>query len=62
MESIKKGSVIKGHGDTAQSEEVLARVENLVWTRTQLEDGKVGPINAVQDKDDLTTYGYTVVA
>ena len=56
MKDLKRGDVITANG---AREEVLARLEDLVWTRPLNANGSFGHINDVQEIEDLITFGFT---
>lgn len=55
MEDLKKGDVIVWQDERA---EVLARLEDLLFTRKLYTNGSVGPVEGPQHIEDLTTYGW----
>ena len=57
MQNLERGDVI-GFNDGKAREEVMARLENIVWTRNILPSGAVSTLNKPQLIEDLATYGF----
>lgn len=62
MEDLKTGDIIKFVGDdqaaTVLREEILGRVDGILFTRSLYEGGSVSSINPPQLIEDLVTYGW----
>lgn len=57
MNDLKTGDVIS---NGLILEQVLARLEDIVFTRNMLPNGAVGPLNKPQLIEDLIVHGFTV--
>lgn len=60
MQDLKKGDIIvfQEGDDVISREEVLARLEDIVFTRILYDEGAVGSLQAPQLIEDLITYGF----
>lgn len=63
MDDLKTGDVIRFIGDdvneTVLREEIMGRVDQVIFTRSLLKDGAVGSLNPAQLIEDYVTYGWT---
>lgn len=55
MQDLKRGDFIVFHD---LKEEVLARLEDLVWTQRITEKGGREPVSQAQEIEDLVNYGW----
>lgn len=60
MNDLKKGDVIVAVNSNGARELVVERLGDLVWTRDIFDSYAVGPINDVQDLQDLINYGFDI--
>lgn len=61
VKDVKKGDIIffRGDGVTIR-EEVVARLEDIVFTRELFRSGAVGPLDKPVLIEDLSNYGFEV--
>jgi hypothetical protein len=55
MKDLQTGDIIAGPGS---KKEILARIENLVFTRELFKSGALGPVSSATDIEDLVSYGF----
>lgn len=59
MDNLKTGDKITFQG--IQTQEVRARIDNIVFLRSLFADGSVGPTSEFNEIEDLITWGWTKV-